>query len=252
MFVLLLLVAQAFSRRARRVVMEQLAAYRRGDYEEQLRIVEGLRRNGEETPAYLFFHGKALYELGRLQEAEASIRKGQVLERDARMRAYSKDALGQVLLELGRYGEAIEAFESSLGDSSGRGCCHAEIATALLRRGGQPAEALRRARKAVEIDERARALTREIHDLNLSESLAALAWAVAAYSGDGAEVERLVGRSLALCPETTRPIRAEVLFHAGMAYAALGREEESARYFASAAETDPRGNFGRLARGRAW
>jgi tetratricopeptide (TPR) repeat protein len=234
--------------RRQRTVLAQLAAYRRGDYAEQLRIVEGLRGKRSDPPEYLFFRGKALFEMGDLQAAEDCLRKGLPLEPTGMRKALAEDALGEILLEQGRYDEAIASWESSIAHAPGRGCCHRGIATAILRQGGPAVDAIRWARTAAQIDEKARRVPSEPLDLNLAEALATLAWATAAYSGDVEEVQQLLARSFELCPETTRPIRGQLHYHAGRAYAALGRMEASAGQFAQAAGIDPNGNFGRIAR----
>ncbi len=234
--------------RRQRILNIQLEAYRRGDYQGQLRALEGLRKGNSGGPVYLFFRGGALYELGQLDGAEESLRKSLSLERKRRRRALCEDALGGLLLEQGRYAEAIACFEKSISEWPERGSCHRAIAAALLRQGVQAADALRRARSAVEIDDTVRPLTKETHDLNLAEDLAVLAWAVSAYSGDAREVDRLLERAFKLCPETTKPIRAQLHYHAGLAYRALGKTADSAIHFERAASVDPNGNFGRLGR----
>lgn len=237
--------------RRQRTLGAQLEAYRRGDYQGQLRAIEGLRSGNSEPPEYLFFRGKALYELGQLKEAEDCLRKGLPREPNRQRKALCEDALGEVLLEQKRYAEAIACFKSSIANWPQRGCCHRAIAAALLRQGTPAADALRWARTAVKVDEASHPATSEIHDLNLAEALATMAWAVAAYSGDAAEVDRLLERAFTLCPETTRPIRAQLHYHAGRAYSALGRTADSVSHFSRAASCDPTGNCGRLGRSAA-
>jgi len=228
-----------------------LDAYRRGDYEGGLAQTEGLKDGSTRTAEYCFFRGKMLYQLGRLKDAEASLREGLALENDKRRIALSQEALGSVLVELERYNEAIECFEVSGRLWADRGCAHQEIAEALLRRGGASAEALARARRAANIDHSSQAMNAEIHNLNWSEALATLAWAVAEHFKDAAEVERLLAEALPLCGNESRPIRAQLYYHAGRAYAALGQTETSTRQFEQAMAIDPHGNYGRLARAGA-
>jgi tetratricopeptide (TPR) repeat protein len=170
------------------------------------------------------------------------------MEKKRRLRALCGSQLGYVLLAQQRYAEAIAWFGSSIADWPKRGGGHRGIADTLLRQGVQPAEALRRARQAAELDEVNTAPGAESRDINLSESLAMLAWAEAVNAGAAAEVERLLSRAFTLCPETTVPVRAELHYLAGRAYAALGKSEESAREFERAAKLDPNGNYGRSAK----
>jgi tetratricopeptide (TPR) repeat protein len=224
-----------------------LAAYQAGDYETALRLTEGLKRRGSETPEYCFFRGKSLYEIGKLEDAEASLRQSLTLEKDKRRRALSQEALGSVLLEQKRYTEAVACFEGCIADWPDRGCSHRAIAETGLRQGIWIAEAFGRAQKAVEIDRAAQALSAEIHNVNLGMALATLAWATAVHSRDAAEVDRLTAAAVQLSGEDTKSVMSQVYYHAGLAYAALGKTEESARHFEQAAASDPRGNFGRLA-----
>ena len=131
--------------RRQRIILAQLAAYRRGDYDEQLRIVEALKDSRADRPVYLFFRGKALYEMGELAKAEEALRDGLPLQPKAVFAALTEEALGETLLEQGKYGEAIVAFESSRRRSPARGGPDRLIAETILRQGGPAADALRRA-----------------------------------------------------------------------------------------------------------
>lgn len=227
-------------------VAAQQAAYQRGDYEGQLRALEPLK--AVKPDAYLYLRGFALLELGRLQEAEACLRQSLAMEKDRSLRAVAESELGHVLLEQRRYPEAIASFESSVADWPQRGGGHRGIAEALLRQGVQPDEALRQAQQATEIDQGNTSFSAEVRDLNVGSSLATLAWAEAVNAGGAAEVEGLLSKAFALCPESNVPTRARVLYCAGRAYSALGKSEESAQEFEAAASLDPKGNYGRLAK----
>ncbi len=230
----------------RGILAAQLAAWRRGDYEAQMRAAAPLRV--WKPRAYLFFRGSALFMLGRLQEAEACLRRSLLMEKRRRLKALCESQLGHVLLAQQRYADAIACFERAIADWPQRGSGYRGIAEMLLLQGVQPAEALRRARQAADIDEVNTALGAENRDLNTAESLATLAWAEAVNSRNAAEVERLLSKAFTLCPETTVPIRAELHYLAGRAYAALGKTDESAREFERAAKLDPHGNCGRSAK----
>jgi tetratricopeptide (TPR) repeat protein len=235
-------------RRLRGALDAQLAAYRSGDYEGQLRAIEGLKGTSFMRPGYLFLRGSALHQLGQLDEAAESIRESLAMETDPHKKALCEDELGLVLLEQKRYADAIACFERAISDWPHRGRAHRAMAIALLRQGEESAVALSWARTAVQIDEAAEAVTPEGHDLNLAEALATLAWVISVDSADAAEVDRLLARAFTLCPETSRPVRANLHYHAGLACAALGKAEESAGHFERAVSVDPNGNFGRLAK----
>jgi tetratricopeptide (TPR) repeat protein len=159
-------------------------------------------------------------------------------------------------LEQQRYNEAIACFESGIPYWPQRGGCHRGIAATFLRQGGRTAEALGRARLAVEMDEAHKTVAPGVHDLDLGEahawdlghSLATMAWAEALNSGDAAAVEYLLAKAFTFCPKAAVPVRAHVYYHAGRAYSALGKTEESVSQFERAASLDPNGNYGRLAK----
>jgi hypothetical protein len=112
----------------------------------------------------------------------------------------------------------------------------------------QAREALSHAQEAVELEKVNTEFNTEARNLNLSESLATLAWAKAVNSAEPVDVVGLIDKALALCPETTVPVRAQVLYHAGRGYTELGKIEESIREFQDAARLDSKGNYVRLAK----
>jgi tetratricopeptide (TPR) repeat protein len=91
-------------------------------------------------------------------------------------------------------------------------------------------------------------MKKEALDSRLGEDLAMLAWAVAANSGAAAEVESLLAESFKLCGTKTKPILAQIHYQAGKAYEALKMPEKAREHFRQAAEVDPNGIYGRLAR----
>ena len=236
--------------RIQRVLQEQLAAYRRADYQGQLRIIEGLRVKGSEPTYYLFFRGTAFFELGRLPEAEKLLRRSLSAETEPAQKILCMDQIGRVLMEQERWDDAAACFQQCIAGAPQRGGCHRAMAELLLRREKQPEAALEAARAALAAERAQRPsrdpLGKETHRNNLSESLAVYAWALATNHGDPAEAEAALKEALALCPETTKPIATEIHFCAGHAYALLGNAAESQGQFKRATEIDPAGNYGRL------
>ena len=234
---------------ATKALDDMLESYRRGDFQAVLYKSEALRNGPAKTPAYCFFRGKALYQLGRLAEAESSLQDARSLEQDERRVALSTEALGYALLEQQRYSDAIACFESCIRIWPNRGGGHRAVAEVLLRQ-GKAGEAVVRARRASAIDQNTPALSEEIHDLNLGEALAIQAWAEAADSGDAAELTRLVVKALRLCGNN-KPTQGQVHYYAGQGYMALGSTARSIEHFEQAMAADPQGNYGRLARAAA-
>jgi tetratricopeptide (TPR) repeat protein len=161
--------------------------------------------------------------------------------------ALSYNTLAEILMDQERFAESIEFYENAGRTWPGRGSNLRGIAEVWLRQGLKSSHALETARQAVEIDRSATGLTKELLDQRLGEDLAVLAWAVAAHSGDAREVESLLAEAFSLCSKTN-PILGQVHYHAGRAYAGLQMAEKSRDHFRQAAEIDPHGIFGRLAR----
>jgi tetratricopeptide (TPR) repeat protein len=237
-----------------------MAAYRDGDYETGLQKTEALKDTYnplKKSAEYCFFRGTMLHHLGRLEEAEASLREGLPLEEDPRQRALVYNTIASVLMDQGRFPEAIAFFENAGSAWPDRGSSHRGVAEVWLRQGREFPEALQHARQAVEIDRAASGMKKEALDTRLGEDLATLAWAVAASStvaansGAAAEVESQLAESFQLCGTKTKPILAQIHYQAGKAHEALKMPEKAREHFRQAAEVDPKGVYGRLARAAA-
>jgi tetratricopeptide (TPR) repeat protein len=234
--------------RTMKTINAVMAAYREGDYEAGLQKAESLKNHPDNKAEYCFFRGTMLHHLGRLDEAEASLREGLPLEENPRQRALVYNTIASVLMDQGRYPEAIAFFENAGRAWPDRGSSHSGIAEVWLRQGREFPEALDHARQAAEIDRAASGMKKEALDSRLGEDLAMLAWAVAANSGAAAEVESLLAESFKLCGTKTKPILAQIHYQAGKAYEALKMPEKAREHFRQAAEVDPNGIYGRLAR----
>jgi tetratricopeptide (TPR) repeat protein len=243
--------------RAMKAINAVMAAYREGDYEAGLKKTEALKdplNPLSKSAEYCFFRGTMLHHLGRLDEAEASLREGLPLEEDPRQRALVYNTIASVLMDQGRYPEAIAFFENAGRAWPDRGSNHSGIAEVWLRQGREFPEALNHARQAVEIDRAASGMKKEALDSRLGEDLAMLAWAVAANStvaansGAAADVESLLAESFKLCGTKTKPILAQIHYQAGKAYEALKMREKAGEHFRQAAEVDPKGIYGRLSK----
>jgi tetratricopeptide (TPR) repeat protein len=224
-----------------------MAAHKRGDYQSALAATEGLKKSGQETPDYCFYQGALRRHLGQTAEAEQWLRKAIRMTPEGGWVALQTQALGETLLELGRYDEARQAFGESLQRAPQRGSSDRGIAETWLRQGEKYSDALRHAKAAVQ-KQRAMA-DAPAANLNLGEDLALLAWAVAMAEPDDARVTALAEEAVAVCPgEASAPSAAQVNFHLGCAYAALDRGEKSQSYFREAMHLDPQGHWGAAAR----
>lgn len=248
-FVLYLFLVYVF--RFRGIYRSYVELQRRGDYQGQLTLIEGLRVRGSEPPPYLLLRGMAFYQLGRLAEAEQALRRSLPMQKRPMFRMLGQDQFGRVLMAQGRWDEAANCFQECMAefprDTTGR----TSMAELWLRRGQQAETALQEA-KRVELDERARKLgitgiAKEIFEVRICRCLALQAWALARTGGGTAPVEAALQESFELCRQKAIPLQAEIHYFAGRAYGELGNTAESARQFESAVKTDPIGNFGRLA-----
>jgi tetratricopeptide (TPR) repeat protein len=252
------LIARAI--RTMKAINAVMAAYREGDYETGLQKAEALKNHPDNKAEYCFFRGTMLHHLGRLEEAEASLREGLPMEEDQRQRALVYNTIASVLMDQGRYPEAIAFFENAGRAWPDRGSSHSGVAEVWLRQGREFPEALEHARQGVEIDRAASGMKKEALDTRLGEDLATLAWAVAANStavfnsanpSALPEVESLLAESFKLCGTKTKPILAQIHYQAGKAYEALKMPEKAREHFRQATEVDPKGIYGRLARAAA-
>jgi len=147
-----------------------------------------------------------------------------------------------------RFAEAVEFYQLAHRAWSDRGASLRGIAEVWLRQGRELPEALKQAQQAVAIDKRATGLPKEALEHRLGEDLAVLAWALAANSAGVGTVEFLVAEALRLCSSGAKAILAQVHYHAGQVYLALQNAEKSQEHFRQAAEIDPQGIFGAMAR----
>jgi tetratricopeptide (TPR) repeat protein len=185
-------------------------------------------------------------QVGKLAEAEQLLRQAAGNQDNPKLAALVHAVLGQVLLHQNRGQEAMECFQKALQLWPERGSTHRDIAEALLRRGDNSAEALRWARLAVEKENAGPGLSEDSKSVNLAEETATLAWAVAVHLHDATEVDRL-DSSISMPAITPHSSMAQIHWHLGQAYAALGKSDVSARHFEHAAMVDGNGIWGREA-----
>lgn len=231
-----------------RAVEAVSAAYRDGDYATALDRAEGLKDGSSKTAEYCFFRGSMLQHLGKLAEAEASLREGLPMEENPQQRALVFNTLASVLMDQQRFPEAIAFYENAGRAWPGRGASCRGIAEVWLYQGREFAEALEQAQRAVDIDRKATGMKKEALDSRLGEDLGVLAWALAANGKPVQEVDSALTEAFHLCGSSSKPVLAELHYHAGRAYSELHETEKSREHFRHAAEIDLQGQVGRKAR----
>jgi tetratricopeptide (TPR) repeat protein len=212
-----------------------MQAYRMGDYEKAKTLT-----------ADPFMQAEMLMELDRTVEAEQILRQLAQTEKEAKPRTLVMSELGQLLMRQQRYDEAMECFQLALRMWPERGSTYRAIAEWWLRRGDNPAEALRYARLALQKEKSGPGLSEDSKSININEEMGTLAWAIAVNSRDGEEVDRLC-EEIAFPGLTPACSLAMSHFQFGKAWAAIGDEAHSAAHFGAAARTDPKGYWGRQA-----
>ncbi len=224
-----------------------LAPYRRGDYRTALQMTEVFRSVGK-IREYHFFRGGTLARLGDLEGAQRELEQA----RTTVWRVTVRDDPCRTRFDLCKEG-TISGGENVLRREPrrepNRGSTHRQMAEACLLKGDRSSDAVRWAKLAVDEDRAAKQVP-IIYDMNLSEDLATLAWAVAVDSADRSRVQGLVAEALERMPDSVYT-RAQVLYQSGRAYRAMGDEAESLKMFRQAAEIDSQGELGREARAMA-
>jgi tetratricopeptide (TPR) repeat protein len=222
-----------------------MSAYRAGNYSAALARTQNLKDGSVNTGEYCFYHGSMLHHLGRFVEAETILREGLRLQKDSRQKALVYNSLATVLMDQQRFPEAIAFYESAGRAWPERGANLRGMAEVWLRQGRELQLALDQARQAVEIDRNATGMTKQALDSRLGEDLGVLAWAIAANSGDAAQIESALSEALRLCSGSSRAVLSELHFHASQAYLAIQNNDKSQAHLRQAAEIDPQGIHGR-------
>ena len=213
-----------------------MKAYMKGDYQTAFfRAVDP------------FFKGYLMMEMGQFGPAQQILQYVVAGTKEPRSAAIANSVLGQVLVEEKQYDRAMECFRTAQVLWQERGFAERRMAELWLRRGGNSAEALRLARRALEKERTFEGLSPESRNSNLCETSATLAWAVAVESHDAAEVDRLLAEAVSLCGANPVNTNAQMRLHFGYAYAALGDTDKSIHHLDEAARMDPNGLSGRAA-----
>lgn len=211
-------------------------AYMRGDYETaSMKAVDP------------FFKGCMLMELGKPGLAMPLLKHAADTATEPRSGALANQVLGQIFVEDRQFDKAMETFRTAQILWQERGGAERRMAELCLRRGGNSAEALRLARRALEKERAFPGLSADSKKTSLCEVLATLAWAVAVESHDATEVDRLAAEAAGLTGANPVSSTALMHLHLGHAYAALGDVQKSSRHYDEAARVDPNGLSGRAA-----
>ena len=170
---------------------------------------------------------------GRYHEAERAQRGTIPTLKGGLELAHAYEILGDALLEQGRYPEAMRCYEAALDAHPRFRRSYRGVAEALLRQGGHADQALEAIERIAE---------------NPSDDYWSLrAWALAEL-GRSPEVTPAIGNALRATSRKSCADLAATWRRVGMAMQALGNAAEAEEFFRRAAEIDPGGRWGTLAK----
>jgi tetratricopeptide (TPR) repeat protein len=177
--------------------------------------------------------GLALLRAGRYREAER-VQQSDIAGLDGPLElAYAYETLGDALLEQGRYSEAMRNYEAALDAHPRFRRAYRGMAEVLLRQGGDPGQALERVERISE---------------NPPDDYWSLkAWALAEL-GRNEEAAPAVDNALRSTNPSSRTDLAATWRRVGLAMREMGRPGEAAVFLKHAAEIDPHGRWGMLAK----
>lgn len=218
------------------------AAIRRSDFEGALKVVRRLHFFHWDGGTVLLRRGHLLLSAGRFAEAEMALRRAVAALRARKSQAFALEALGDALMEQGRYEEAQRSYEAALHAVPGFDRPYRGMAEMLLRQG-------REAVRALEYVERLGGTGRRGINRGMIDDYWGLkTWALAEL-GRGAEVQQAAAEAARVMDTKSRPDVAAVNRRLGLAMRALERDAEAERYLRAARDAGP-GRWASLAASR--
>jgi tetratricopeptide (TPR) repeat protein len=215
------------------------------DYEGALARADLVIRWFQESPLFYFARGTVLLFAGRLAESEQSFRTS--LEK-AQMKAGAIQILalanlGHVLLDLGRFREAADAFEACTKVYPRYAAAHSGLAEVLLRQGKEPQRALLLIDNALKLkQDNPRARNVDRHSTAYMWADRALALAMLGRMDDAAAA--LVMADDAGDPAFL-PGLAGAAWRCGLAFLQMNKVDVAIEQFRNATVIDPCGLYGR-------
>lgn len=220
---------------------------RQGRYDQALKLVPVLSMSGVGRSRR---RADVLTEAGRYEQAERILREiidheagGKVTNAKKVKMCFDLEDLGNVLMETGRFEEAQRCFRDAGRIYPYHGVWAIGMAEVLLRQGIFPQSALADVEKALNLFQRG--TERISSSSRLGAILATKAWALAA-CGHEVEAQKAIDAALKNPARKARGSLAQVHFKAGMSFLTLSDARRAEQHFASGAELDPAGRWGRL------
>jgi tetratricopeptide (TPR) repeat protein len=220
-------------------------ALRRGDYDGALNIVRWANFYNPWGVEPLRMSGHVLVLAGRYREAEHTLRRSLASSQARESYGTALEYLGDVLMEEGRYDEAMRSYEAALHAFPWRRRPYRGMAEMLLRRGGKPEQALEYIERIVDFSDiswRQRKANGKPQD----DYWSLKAWALARV-GRTSEVAEAIENALRDTNKKAAPDMATTHYRAALAMQALGNEGAATEHFQLAVQFDPNGRRGALA-----
>jgi tetratricopeptide (TPR) repeat protein len=190
--------------------------------------------------------GVILLWAGRYEEAREMFQQSIGETRAEGMGAGSAalENIGCTLAWQGKYDEAIKMFEGSIAISQSQVMVYSDLAEAYLRQGTELPRALELTDRAVKNQQQASFESRLLARHQAGQVLATRAWALARF-GQRAEATETLARAFAEADKSFKPVLAGVHWRAGQVMLALGERRQADEHFAEGKRIDPLGHYGR-------
>jgi glutathione S-transferase len=221
-------------------------AAQRCDYDGALKVVRLSHFYNPQGGQALRMRGFILVLAGRYREAEETLRGAIAKLRTGLDQACALEHLGDALMEQRRYDEAMRSYEAALHAMPGFRVPCRRMAELLLRQDKNPEQALEyieRMNDRSGVPLALRPLSARVQD----DYWVVKAWALAKL-GHASEVAPAIEKALKATNKRSPNDFAGTHYRAGMAMRALGNETAAKQHFKLAAEYDPRGWRGTLAK----
>jgi hypothetical protein len=222
-------------------------AVHQADYATALNRTAWLQRRRGRNAETLFIEGTVQFLAGHLSLAEAllcqSLAEGQ--RRGEFTNSVALENLGCVLLEQGRYDEALQKFEDSLKVDPKRGGPYNSLGEIYLRQGIEPQRALELIDQALRY-KRATWRSRTFDRHMFGEIWGNRAWALALLNRER-ESNEAIQRGFQETDRKFKPALAGLHWRTGQARRLLGDTPGAIDHFQQATRSDPIGLYGHLA-----
>jgi tetratricopeptide (TPR) repeat protein len=221
------------------------SAMRRGDWEGALRWNRRFSVLRPEGANALRTRGLILLLAGRYGEAEGVLRRAVTASKSGFGQAIALEFLADVLMEQGRYDEAMRGFEAALHAYAGYRRPYRGMAEALLRQRRDPMRALELVESI--LADGGKTPGRLTNGKVLDDYWSLKAWALAEL-GRGGEVPAAAENAIRATNLKSATETALTYHRLGMAMQVLGNESAANDYLKRARDADPTGRRGKLAK----